>query len=77
MKSTSHEDQYTFTTPSLLAPRGMRNVSDKFYSTSKYILRSIIFFLNRAFFLINMEKYCRSGQATADNMEHAHCMMET
>jgi len=24
-----------------------------------------------------MEKYCRAGQAAADNMAHAHCMMET
>ena len=22
-----------------------------------------------------MEKYCRAGQATYDNMEHAHCML--
>jgi len=25
----------------------------------------------------NVEKYCRSGQATDDNMEHAHCMLVT
>ena len=23
-----------------------------------------------------MEKYCRAGQATDDNMAHAHCMLE-
>jgi len=24
----------------------------------------------------NVEKYCRAGQATDDNMAHAHCMMD-
>ena len=25
----------------------------------------------------NVEKYCRAGQATDDNMVHAHCMLDT
>ena len=25
----------------------------------------------------NVEKYCRAGQATYDNMTHAHCMLDT
>jgi len=25
----------------------------------------------------NVEKYCRAEQATADNMAHAHCMLDT
>ena len=25
----------------------------------------------------NVEKYCRAGQATDDNMAHAHCMLDT
>jgi hypothetical protein len=25
----------------------------------------------------NVEKYCRAGQATYDNMAHAHCMLDT
>jgi hypothetical protein len=25
----------------------------------------------------NVEKYCREGQATDDNMEQAHCMLDT
>jgi len=24
-----------------------------------------------------VEKYCRTGQATNDNMTHAHCMLDT
>jgi len=25
----------------------------------------------------NVEKYCRAGQTTDDNMVHAHCMLDT
>jgi len=25
----------------------------------------------------NVEKYCRAGQATGNNMAHAHCMRDT
>ena len=25
----------------------------------------------------NVEKYCRVGQATDDNMAHAHCILDT
>jgi hypothetical protein len=24
-----------------------------------------------------VEKYCKAGQATGDNMAHAHCMLDT
>jgi len=24
----------------------------------------------------NVEKYCRAGQTTGDNMAHAHCMLD-
>jgi len=24
-----------------------------------------------------VEKYCRAGEATGDNMTHAHCMLDT
>ena len=34
-------------------------------------------FENRAFFEIMWKKYCRAGQATDDNMAHAHCMLDT
>jgi hypothetical protein len=33
------------------------------------------FFFNRAVYEIMWEKYCRAGQATDDNMVHAHCML--
>jgi len=34
-------------------------------------------FENLAFFLDNLEAYCRAGHATDDNMAHAHCMLDT
>jgi len=35
------------------------------------------FFENRAVYEIMWENYCRAGQATDDNMAHAHCMLDT
>ena len=40
-------------------------------------------FMHNSFFLISAvheirwKKYCRAGQATDDNMAHAHCMLDT
>jgi hypothetical protein len=44
-----------------------------------HILYSIFFFFFRKSCLLwdKVEKYCRTGQATDDNMEHAHCMLDT
>ena len=36
-----------------------------------------IFLKNHAIYEINVEKYCRAGQATDDNMANAHCMLHT
>ena len=37
-----------------------------------------IFFFRKSYRLRdNVEKYCRAGQATYDNMAHAHCMLDT
>jgi hypothetical protein len=43
------------------------------------ILYSIKFFFFRKSYCSydNVEKYCRVGQATDDNMAHAHCMLYT
>jgi len=43
------------------------------------VLRSVTFFLYRKLSLLwdNVEKCCRAGQATADNMAHAHCTLGT
>jgi len=57
----------------------MRNVSEKLQIKSKHILGSVNFFFfeNRPVYEIMWEKYCTAGQATDENMAHAHCMLDT
>ena len=40
-----------------------------------HILCSIALFRKSCRLWDNVEKYCRAGQATDDNMAHAHCML--
>jgi hypothetical protein len=42
-----------------------------------HILCSVTFFRKSCRSWDNVEKYCRAGQATDDNMAHAHCMLDT
>ena len=44
-----------------------------------HILCSVTFLFseNRAVCEIMWKKYCRAGQATDDNMAHAHCVLDT
>ena len=42
-----------------------------------HILCSVTFFENLAVYKIMWKKYCRNGQATDDNMEHAHFILDT
>jgi len=42
-----------------------------------HILCSVTFFLKSYRLWDNVEKYCRSGQATYDNMVHVYCMLDT
>jgi hypothetical protein len=43
-----------------------------------HTFRSITYFLRKSYRLSdNVEKYCRAGQATDDNMAHAHCVLDT
>jgi hypothetical protein len=41
-----------------------------------HILCSITLFRNSCRLWDNVEKCCRAGQATDDNMAHAHCMLD-
>jgi len=41
-----------------------------------HILCSITVFRKSCRLWDNVEKYCRAGQATDDNMAHAHCMLD-
>jgi hypothetical protein len=42
-----------------------------------HILYSITFFIKSCRLWDNGEKYCWAGQATDDNMAHAHCVLDT
>jgi hypothetical protein len=55
----------------------MRNVSDKICTENQntHFMFSN-FFENPAFYEIMWKKYCRAGQATDDNMAHAHCVLD-
>jgi hypothetical protein len=71
-------DQYKF----LIIPFSilliMINVSDKFADEIKtLLLGSITFFRISCSLQDNVENYCRVGEATDDNMAHAHCMLYT
>ena len=56
----------------------MRNISDNSCRENQntHFLFSDFF---RISFIVyeNVEKYCRAGQTTDDNMVHAHCMQDT
>ena len=74
---TLHENQYTFmiSRPIILT---MRNVSRKRCTQNQnthFIFHSN--FPKVVPFVRYVEKYCRSGQATDDNMMPAHCMLGT
>jgi hypothetical protein len=59
----------------------MKSVPDKFAEKQRekiktHVLFSITFFPeNRVFYETMWKKNCRAGQATDDNMAHAHCML--
>jgi hypothetical protein len=56
----------------------MRNVWDKSLEEIKtHILCSVTFSPKIAVYEKMWEKYCREGQATDDNMAHAHYMLNT
>jgi hypothetical protein len=57
-----------------------RNVPDKNYKETQnthFELNNVFFFENFAVCEIMWQKYGGEGQATEDNIEHAHCMLDT
>jgi hypothetical protein len=73
-----HEDQCTFMIISGAVIFGMKSVSGKSFRGSRktHFVFSDIFFVNEAVCEINIEIYCRAGQATDYNMGHAHGMLD-
>ena len=58
---------------------GTRNVSDNVCRENQntYFMFKTFFFKKSCPFLNNEEICCNTGQATDDNMEHAHCMLDS
>jgi len=56
----------------------MRNVSEKVVEKIKTLIlfSATFFFFKPCRLYDNVEKYCRAGQATDDNIAHAHCMLD-
>ena len=51
---------------------------DKVVDRAKpHILRAITFYRKSCRLRDNVEKYCKAGQATDNNIAHAHCMLDT
>jgi hypothetical protein len=74
---TLHKDQHAFFIISHSVLLRTRNISNKSVKKIKtHILGSTLFFENIALFEKIWKKYCRVGQATDDNMVHAHCMTD-
>ena len=71
-----HDEQYTFLTICRSVLFRVKNISDKSCRENKKRAFCILFL--KSFPLgDNVEKYCRPGQATYENIEHAHCMQDT
>ena len=76
---TSHEDRYTFLIISRSVLLIMRNVSDKSSTENQnthFVLDNFFFYRKSCRLWDNVEKYCRAGQATDDNMAQAHCVLD-
>ena len=58
----------------------MRNVTDKNFRenwNTNFKFNIFFFFRKSRCLRDNLEKYCRAGLSTDDNMAHAHCMLDT
>jgi hypothetical protein len=74
---TLHEDLYALFIISRSFLLRMRNVSDKVCRENKNTHFMFSDFFRKSCRLWdNVEKYCRAGQATQDNMAHAHCILD-
>jgi len=79
IKGILHETLSTFMTISGSFLLRMKNVSDKTCreKPNTHFVFSNFFFLKSCPLRRNVEKLCRVGQATDDNMAHVHCMLDT
>ena len=75
---TLHEDQYTFSITSRSVLLRRESISDKSCreTRNKHFVFNT-YFRKSCHLWDNVEKCCRAGQPTVDNMAHAHCMLGT
>ena len=73
MKTNTH-----FLVISIPVLLGMRNDSDKNFKENQntYFTFNNVFFRTSRRLWDNVDKYCREGQATDDNMAYARCMLD-
>jgi hypothetical protein len=74
---TLYEDRYPFLIISSSFVLRMRSVSDKSCRENENTHFVINNFFKSWLLWNNVEKYCRAGQATDDNMAHSNCMLDT
>ena len=55
----------------------MRNIATKFVEEKIHFEFHKFFFRKSRLLWDNVEKNCRAEQATDDDTEHAHCMLDT
>jgi len=73
---TLREDQYTFIIISRSFFLRIKNIWDKSCKENQnthFVFNNL--FRESCLLLGNVEQYCRAGQATDDNMVHAHSML--
>jgi hypothetical protein len=78
IRGNEHKDQHTFLIPHSILLR-MQNVLDKSCRENQntHFMLNNISFTKSWHLWDNVEKYCRIGQATDDNMANVHCMLHT
>jgi hypothetical protein len=77
-RKTGALDHWTFLIMSSSVLFRMRNISNKSCrgNQNTFFVEQLFFFLKSCILWDNVEKYCREGQATDDNMAHALCMLD-
>jgi len=77
INSTLHYDQYTLSIISRSFLLCLKHISNVVGKHEKHILWSITFFQKSCRLRVNVEKFCRAGQVTDDNMAQAQCSLDT
>ena len=83
LNSDNNNGYFTRRTPdifdhiSLSSSKNEKRFRQKLWRKSREILYSVTVFRKSCCSWDNVEKVCRAGQVIADNMAHAHCVLDT